>query len=356
MATGNFAQMTTKKLNALYATASDEDKKAIEEVLASRQSAQNQDIEPETDLTPEEQAAIDAAEANGGVNPTYAGKAKAKKEKMSDEDRAKLAEACRSNLNHRCQVVPFNTADWVDGVIANVIEDKKTNRVLYVVKTVDGRRVNKMSDSNLIKVFDDVVEPEVKAKAPKAKKEKAAKVELTPEELEAKVQREAEMIAKAEENIGKKIELPLYTKLNEQGEEEQVYAVGRIVSIIRDKRSDKSFYRISIPNPTDENPNGIKYVHKVVTAELAISNEELDEVGQGILSAYTARRSGEHVTSAKEPKTIAERIEALKAMIDRWQSKITEAQAKIDTYKAKLAELEAQANELEAPADSSDLA
>ena len=40
MATKKFAQMTTKKLNALLATASDEDKKAIEAVLAAREQAQ----------------------------------------------------------------------------------------------------------------------------------------------------------------------------------------------------------------------------------------------------------------------------------------------------------------------------
>ena len=40
MATKNFAQMTTKKLNALLATASDEDKAAIEAVLEAREQAQ----------------------------------------------------------------------------------------------------------------------------------------------------------------------------------------------------------------------------------------------------------------------------------------------------------------------------
>src|SRR5699024_7601196 len=39
MATKKFSQMVTKKLNALLATASDEDKKAIEAVLAAREQA-----------------------------------------------------------------------------------------------------------------------------------------------------------------------------------------------------------------------------------------------------------------------------------------------------------------------------
>ena len=40
MATKKFSQMTTKKLNALLATASDEDKAEIEAVLAAREQAQ----------------------------------------------------------------------------------------------------------------------------------------------------------------------------------------------------------------------------------------------------------------------------------------------------------------------------
>ena len=75
--------MTTKKLNALLATASDEDKKAIEAVLAAREQAQDPAApeataeetpaapasEEETQLSPEEEAAIKAAEENGGLNP-----------------------------------------------------------------------------------------------------------------------------------------------------------------------------------------------------------------------------------------------------------------------------------------------
>lgn len=69
MVTMKFSQMTTKKLNALLATASDEDKKAIEAVLAAREQAQapaapeataeeTPASEEETQLSPEEEAAI----------------------------------------------------------------------------------------------------------------------------------------------------------------------------------------------------------------------------------------------------------------------------------------------------------
>ena len=91
MVTAKFSQMTTKKLNALLATASDEDKKAIEAVLAARKQAQAPAApaapeataeetpaapasEEETQLSPEEEAAIKAAEENGGLNLLYNGR------------------------------------------------------------------------------------------------------------------------------------------------------------------------------------------------------------------------------------------------------------------------------------------
>lgn len=186
MATKKFSQMTTKKLNALLATASDEDKKAIEAVLAAREQAQapaapaapettteeTPASEEETQLSPEEEAAIKAAEENGGLNPLYNGSkaTQEKKPKMTDEDRHALAEELKKNVNHRCQAVPFNTVEWVDGYIAGVIEEKRSNKVLYAIKTDDGRRIVKVHDSNLVRILDEVVELEKKARARKAKR------------------------------------------------------------------------------------------------------------------------------------------------------------------------------------------
>ena len=188
MATKKFAQMTTRKLNALMATASDEDKKAIEAVLAAREQAQapkaaeetaeapaEAPAAEETPLTPEEETAIKAAEENGSKATQE------KKQKMTDEERHTLAEELKKNINHRCQAVPFNTAEWVDGYIVGVIEEKRSNNVLYAIKTDGGRRIVKVHDSNLLRIFDEVVEPEKKVRTRKAGN--AEKVEWTPEAI-----------------------------------------------------------------------------------------------------------------------------------------------------------------------------
>ena len=59
MTVKKFNQMATKKLNALLATASDEDKAIIEAVLADREQARakeaTEETVEETPLTPEEE-------------------------------------------------------------------------------------------------------------------------------------------------------------------------------------------------------------------------------------------------------------------------------------------------------------
>ena len=244
MTTREFLQMTTKKLNALLATASDEDKKAIETVLAAREQAQASvpgETQPEAadsvqefddtenPLTQEEEAAIKAAEENGGINPTSnSGKAaQEKKPKMTDEDRHALAEELKININHRCQTVPFNTVEWVDGYIIGVIEEKRSNKILYAIKTDDGRRVVKVHDSALIRIMDEVVEPKKRVHVRKAK-DPVDKIEWTPETI-------AEEVNEVIGNIGKMVEFEKYRTIDENDEERIEMVTGRIVAIILDK-------------------------------------------------------------------------------------------------------------------------
>ena len=326
MATKKFAQMTTKKLNALMATASDEDKKAIEAVLAAREQAQAPASEEETLLTPEEEAAIKAAEENGGINPLYNG-SKATQEKklkkMTDEERHTLAEELKKNINHRCQAVPFNTAEWVDGYIAGVIEEKRSNKVLYAIKTDDGRRIVKVHDSNLVRIFDEVVEVEKKARGGRKAKDPAAeKVEWTPEAIATAVN---EVIG----NVGKAVKFEKYRTADpETGEEKIEYNEGRIVAIVPDKRAQRLLYRISVPAPIEGNPLATKIMHKVVTADLEIA-EEFDAEGEELNKKYCERREA---AATRMPLTPQDRFvkceEALKKAEEKLQKATEELEAK----------------------------
>lgn len=342
MATMKFSQMTTKKLNALLATASDEDKKAIEAVLAAREQAQVsvsgetqsevvnsvQEFEDtENPLTPEEEAAIKAAEENGGINPmSNSSKAtQEKKPKMTDEDRRALAEELKKNVNHRCQAVPFNTAEWVDGYIAGVIEEKRSNKVLYAIKTNDGRRIVKVHDSNLVRILDEVVEPEKKACARKAK-DPADKVEWTPEVI-------AEEVNEVIGNVGKLVEFEKYRITDENGKEHIEMVIGRIVAIVPDKRAQRLLYRISVPTPIEGNPLATKTMHKVVKADGIKIAEEFDEEGAQLNAKYLERREA---AATRTPFTFQDRVIRCEENVKKAEEKLQKAQEELEAKKKQL--------------------
>ena len=350
MATKKFSQMTTKKLNALLATASDEDKKAIEAVLADREQAQapaapaapeataeeTPASEEETQLSPEEEAAIKAAEENGGLNPLYNGSkaTQEKKPKMTDEDRHALAEELKKNVNHRCQAVPFNTAEWVDGYIAGVIEEKRSNKVLYAIKTDDGRRIIKVHDSNLVRILDEVVEPEKKARARKAK-DPADKVEWTPEAI-------AEEVNEVIGNVGKTVEFEKYRTTDENGEEHIEMVVGRIVAIVPDKRAQCLLYRISVPAPIEGNPLATKTMHKVVKAEGIKIAEEFDEEGAQLNAKYLERREA---AATRTPLTPQDRVIRCEENVKKAEEKLQKAQEELEAKKKQLEDAKKELDE-----------
>ena len=351
MTTKKFSQMTTKKLNALLATASDEDKVEIEAVLAAREQAQAsvsvetqsevanpvQEFEDtENPLTPEEEAAIKAAEENNGVNP-MSNSSKAtleKKPKMTDEERHALAEELKKNINHRCQAVPFNTVEWVDGYIAGVIEEKRTNKVLYAIKTDDGRRIVKVHDSNLVRILDEVVEPEKKVRARKAK-DPADKVEWTPEEI-------AEEINEVIDNVGKTVEFEKYRTTDENGEEHIEMVIGRIVAIVPDKRAQRLLYRISVPTPIEGNPLATKIMHKVAKAEGIKIAEEFDEEGAQLNAKYLERREA---AATRTPLTPQDRVIRCEENVKKAEEKLQKAQEELEAKKKQLEDAKKELDE-----------
>ena len=369
MATKKFSQMTTKKLNALLATASDEDKKAIEAVLAAREQTQvsvSGEAQPEVanfvqefedtenPLTQEEEAAIKAAEENGGINPmSNSSKAtQEKKPKMTDEDRHALAEELKKNINHRCQAVPFNTAEWVDGYIAGVIEEKRSNKVLYAIKTDDGRRIVKVHDSNLIRILDEVVELEKKVRVHRAK-DPVDKIEWTPEAI-------AEKINEVIGNIGKTVEFEKYRTTDENGEEHIEMVIGRIVAIVPDRRAQRLFYRISVPAPIEGNPLATKTVHKVVKAEGLKIAEELDEEGAQLNAKYLERREA---AATRTPLTPQDRVIRCEENVKKAEEKLQKVQEELEAKKKQLEDAKKELDEYfagqvsgeiaEAPAETS---
>lgn len=291
-----FAQMSSKKLNALLndENTSAEDKAEIQEVLNKRQAAMaGSEQSAGGGLSPEEQAAVNSAEAeanpDGTAQPT---KPKAAKLRMTDEERTALAESLRQTaVNHRCEVVPFNCLEWVPGTVVAIIEEKKVNKVMFAVLTDDGKRIIKSHDSQLIRISDEVVEAKKKQRASNKTKKldengnpiEADNTPWTDEEIEAAVK---EVI----ENVGKRVSFPEAGKYGAV-EEGAATVTGRIVSLVPNKRTKTILYRILIDT---ENKDERKFAHKVPTSNGFVISD-MDEEGEELNKKFTEHRYREVV-------------------------------------------------------------
>lgn len=320
----NFKQMSSKKLNELLnnEATSAEDKAAIKEVLDAR----NQ-VSATQEMSEAEKEAIEKAEGENA--PQQKAKKEAKKI-ITDEEREALAIKLRAEVvNHRCQVVPFDSLEWVEGVVVSVIENKRNNAVMLAIKTDDGRRIVKAHDSQLIKVLDEVVEPVKKVRAGRKKLDengnpigKQELPEWTKEEIENAVN---EVIG----NVGKTVSYPEAGKYGEI-EEGAPIINGRIVSLVPAKRSHTVLYRIEIAQEGENAEK--KYAHKVTTNVNLTIAEELDEVGAAINAKFIKRRNGESV-AANTKMTPEERLNSAQAALNKAEENLAKVQALVEKRK-----------------------
>lgn len=358
-----FNQMSTKKLNALLnnESTSAEDKAAIQEVLNTRSNAtpasDNVPAHITSELTPEEQAAIDAAEC-GVARKKEEKPAKASANKMTDEECDALAEKLRAEtVNHRCEVVPFNSLEWVPGVIVSVIKEKRANKVMFAIKTDDGRRIIKVHDSQLIRILDEVVEPAKKVRSNKKTTldENGNPIpgntaeDWSDEAIEEAVK---EVIA----NVGKTISYPEAGAYGEVAENAPTVS-GRIVSLVPNKRQQTILYRIELDQTEEEvaAKAAKKYAHKVTTNEALVIADELDEVGQKINNGFVARRYKENTPKVK--MTPEEAYKAAEASLNKAKEALAKAQATLEKRQAAFDEAKAafEAQSSESCEDDNDM-
>lgn len=337
MATKKFAQMSTKKLNALLETASEEDAAAIQAILESRNAQQaGTQTSEEAELSDEEKQAIEAAEkAAAPETESTTGEEKKKggrkpSPKLSEEELLEAEKQAKENVGHRCSVLLPGTAIRVDGTILTTLKDKRAMQVYYQIETdaiddMESRKIYKKFGSDEITVLDEVVE---------LKKKENSKVRVTKAKMDAgEWEEEAEAIKEvAGANVGKTIQL----------DEEKT---GRIISLLNDKRSGGMYYRVEF-----EDELGIKKVcHKVINytkaedgsivlAELEGLAEELDEKGQEMNQAFQERK-------AREPRktlTPEEKVLACEEAVKKAEASLAKAQETLESRKTALATAKAE--------------
>lgn len=314
MAQKDYSKMSNKKLATLLETADENEAQLIQAELDRRID------EMEAEEATEQEATEEATEETTE-------KVEQKSNKLTDDERKALADELRATaVNHRCEVVPFNTIEWVPGVVSAIIEDKRANRVMYAIKTDDGRRIVKAYPSNLVKLLEETVEPAKRGRSTKAKQldengNIIPEAEWAEEEIEAAIQ---EVI----DNVGKKISYP---KSGAFGTEVvETLETGRIVSLVPNKRQKTILYRIWVDQPEDAE-NKV-YAHKVTTLLALNIEDELDEEGQKINEAFKNRRYREVVEKvAQSPE---EAFKAAEASYNKAKENLAKAQATLEKREA----------------------
>lgn len=336
----NFNQMSTRKLNALLNSenTSAEDKAAIEQVLNTRNSI-SAGAEAISGLSQEEAAAVEKAE---GQTPTPANEKSAKTTKMTDEERIELANKLRAEaVNHRCEVVPFNSLEWIPGTIISIIEEKRANKVMFAVKTDDGRRIVKSHDSKLIKILEEVVEV-----AKKVRSNKKTQLDENGNPIEGQTQAEwteeaiEEAVKAVINNVGKKVSYPEAGAYGEIVEGAPIVS-GRIISLVPNKRQQTILYRIELDCSNEDGSK--KYAHKVTTNDSLTIADTFDEVGEKVNTSFVTRRYKE--VAPKVVMTPEEAFKAAEASLNKAKEALEKAQK---TYDARLSKFEAAKSAYEA--------
>lgn len=356
-----FAQMATKKLQKLVndPATSDEDKVAIQAIIDKRQAATKAPADNGAALSPEEQAAIDAAEKEAAKQNSEAGenkeaKPKAKREpkpKQSMEELdAEVAKANEEALGHRCETLMPGTAIKVGGYVKGVLKEKRAMRCYLLIQS-------DITDENptgrqFYKVFKEVTILPETVELHKAKKTGARrKAQVDTEEWMAQAD---EIVEAAGSYVGRQIDLGDDTKTN-----------SRIETIIKDKRSCTVFFRIGFK---DEN-GAHKFTHKAIHStkdedeaeggkvvitepEGLLPVDDTDETYKEFQTKWQTRAERQPRTALTPEEKVIRAEEALnkaKKALEKAQETLQNKQLEYDNAKAAL---DAKHNEQEANAEA----
>lgn len=363
MATVKFAQMATKKLQKLVndPATSDEDKVAIQAILDKRQEATQTQAPADNGaaLSPEEQAAIDAAEKEAAKQNSEAGenseakpKAKAKREakpKQSMEELdAEVAKANEEALGHRCETIMPGTAIKVDGYVKGVLKEKRAMRCYLLIQS-------DVTDENptgrqFYKVFKEVIILPETVELHKAKKTGARrKAQVDTEEWMAQAD---EIVEAAGSYVGRQIDLGDDTKTDP-----------RIETIIKDKRSCTVFFRIGFKDENGAHKLTHKAIHstkdeaeggKVVITEPEglLPLDDADETYKEFQTKWQTRAERQPRTALTPEEKVIRAEEALnkaKKALEKAQEALQNKQLEYDNAKAAL---DAKHDEQEANAEA----
>lgn len=324
MATTKFAQMSTKKLNGLLETASEEDRIAIQAILDARNAKKaKKETAPETELSEEEKMALAEVEKE----ETQVSTKKEKKEKVVKEKAPKMSmeeldaaydEAKSNAYGHRVQV-KVSEEEIREGSVCGILKEKRAMAIYLHIALDDneesvGAKCYKRYGSADIDILPEIVEVGKKANS---------KSRITKQKLESGEWAEViNNIRKAcESEIGK-------TFTFDDG------TTGVIQTVIRDERSQGFYWRIK--RDADD-----KIAHKVIKYTIADDGQYVLD-----LSAVSGEADEELVEKFKNKKERINRALTLDDKILMLEEKIAKTKEKLEKIADALATFEAERAEL----------
>lgn len=307
--TTNFSKISTKKLNEMLATETNpETISAINEVLSTRQQLPA-DVEKEVivdELTAEEQAIMDKAEATANEEK--------KTKKLSQAECDAIAEELKPFVGRLCKVVPAGKITWEDGQIVGVIIDKRSNRVLYMIKLKD-KKILKAYNSEFLQISEESAE----IVRGKVNKQSAPKMET--DELLQKAKELAPTL------VGQKVKFAPFKPIDGITELD-----GIIVGITPEKRVGKLLIKIRAKYT---NAEGVE--QDLIGYKTEGNYTLLGEVDEETVNAYNKRQAVKDIT----PETPLERLTNLTAKLEKAKEDLEKLQKSIEVKSLQLVEAEA---------------
>jgi hypothetical protein len=301
----NYKKMRNEKLQQLLQTADEHEAIQIITVLKDR------GVEPRM---PEPSTAAPAAKAATEPKGEAPAPEAQTEEVEHDPKTVKKHEDALKNVGHRCEVVPFNTIEWVKGIIVGVAVDWKSNRVSYAIKTETGKTMAKSVDTKLIKILPETVDLEKEFPKRARTNNNGTGAKRTEEDLNKD-------IAVAVTNVGRTLQI-----------DEDTTVI--ITGLLKDKRSNRIIYKF-----TDPNTGGQRF--KSFDPELKFgdfASAEAEEAAKKYVDRFL--NTEERTKVAKDPEArMAQLLKSMaryKEQLAKWETEYKELEAK--GFKPKAAE------------------
>lgn len=276
--------------------------KAVENEVINTEAQADAQTEAQTEAQADAQAVVAAVE-----------KAAQGAKKMTDEDATALVDQLKETaLNHRCLVVPFNTAEWVPGTIVGIQRDHR-NSVAYAVKLDDGRRVLKQHTSKLIKISEETVAATVKTRIVGEK--------LTEEELD-------------------ELYLEMSTHVGQLGESEGVHF--RVIGVLRENRSRRCYYKVQY---TESSRFGYKSKNNCTL-------HDFDDEGRELQAKFAARVGNTLISDDERLRRAEDNVKKAEAALEAATKRLEERKHALEEIKAKIAAKGAEAPKAAEPAET----